>query len=558
MGVPKLSNSPALKPLSRRNSDNVTIPGRRASLSLSIETETAAPTLMLGSPSSSSAPHRSSPDGRAVAGEMNVSMADEKTGLLQDAGSYGLDGGPSGSPGGHVSDKDFVEDWGSEIKCTWRLAWPVILTYVLQICPGMINVMFLGHLGTDELAASTLGTMYVNVTGFSVGLGLATAMDTLCSQAFGANNKRLLGIILQRGLLILLCTCVPVAFIWWFAEPILLFFSQPPAVAHLSGVFIRLSLPGLYPLFVYEVLKKYLQTQGIVKPSMYIAILSNLYNIFANWTLIYGVGLGFRGAPLARASCNWMMVILTLCYIRFSGVHKDSWTGWSKEAFSKWGQFLNLAVPGMLMTCSEWWAFEVLTIAVGIMGTIQLNAQSIILQVIAFSFMAPLGVAVSATIRVGKFLGMARPRAARHSALASLLLIFCIQIATSMALILLRYKIPMIYTQSQEAINHAAHVIPIVAGFQLFDGLQGVCAGILRGCGRQKVGALLNTICYYFVGIPVGLLFAFTFNGGLPGLWWGMFIALFFVSAAAVALIVRTDWSSQSEKAVNRVRANAG
>eukprot|EP01135_Chromosphaera_perkinsii_P006715 Nk52_evm2s564 gene=Nk52_evmTU2s564 len=456
---------------------------------------------------------------------------------------------PGNKSAGHVS-------WGAEITETWSLAWPVIITYLLQIFPGMMNVVFLGHLGVAELGASTLGTMYINVTGLSVGLGLATAMDTLCSQAYGANNKKLLGVILQRGMLILGFISIPVAFVWWFAEPILLACHQPEEVARLSGLFIKLSLPGLYPLFLYELMKKYLQTQGIVKPSMYIAAISNVYNVFVNWLFIYGFNWGFVGAPLARASCNWLMVFITYGYVRWSGVYKDTWGGFTRDAWKNWGQFMNLAVPGMLMTCSEWWAFEVLTIAAGILGTIELNAQSVILQVIVFSYMTPLGVAVSSTIRVGKFLGNGQADAAKHGAKAAIMLILIIQIFTSILTIVFRYNIPKIYTTNQEAINLAAAVIPIVSGFQLFDGVQGVCSGVLRGCGRQKVGAMLNTVCYYFVGIPIGLFFAFTLGLELPGIWWGMFIGLGCVSTAAVVIVLRTDWDAQCIQAAERIHSN--
>eukprot|EP00126_Sphaerothecum_destruens_P015899 Sdes_comp9969_c0_seq1m1532 len=100
--------------------------------------------------------------------------------------------------------------WISEIYETWCLAWSVIASYILQIFPGMVNVVFLGHLGVEALGASTLATMFINVTGLSLGLGLATAMDTLCSQAYGANNKKMLGVILQRGILILTLTSLPI------------------------------------------------------------------------------------------------------------------------------------------------------------------------------------------------------------------------------------------------------------------------------------------------------------------------------------------------------------
>eukprot|EP01135_Chromosphaera_perkinsii_P002714 Nk52_evm82s226 gene=Nk52_evmTU82s226 len=447
--------------------------------------------------------------------------------------------------------------WSCEIRDTWALAWPVIGTFILQILPGITNAIFLGSLGVNELAASTLATMYINVTGMGIGLGLATAMDTLCSQAYGSGNKMMLGVILQRGMLILLAASVPVACSWFWAEPLLLMLGQKPIIAKMSGDFCIHFLPGLFPLFMYEVVKKYLQCQGNVKPCLYIAIVSNLYNIAMNYFLIFTCNIGFLGAPMARASCNWVMLICAVIYIQYTGIHKETWGGWSKQALKGWGQFLKLAIPGMLMTCSEWWAFEAMTLGAGTFGEIQLNAQSVVMQIISISSMVPLGIAVASTIRVGKYLGSGNAEGARRSAIAAIGLIFMVQIVSSILTIVLKFQIPKVYTANEDARAYAAHIIPIVAGFQLFDGVQGVCAGILRGCGRQTTGAILNSVCYYLVGLPMGFIMAYHFHQEVAGLWSGMFVALFLVSSSAVLLIVKTDWENQVHKAQVRLGLKA-
>ena len=443
--------------------------------------------------------------------------------------------------------------WGAEMKETWKLAYSVILSYLLQIFPGMVNVMFLGHLGVNALGASTLATMYINVTGLSLGLGLATAMDTLCSQAYGANNKKMLGVILQRGILILGLISLPIFGIWLMSEPILLAIGQEKDIAHMSAEFIRYSIPGLFPMFLYELMEKYLQTQGIVKPSVYIVICSNIWNVFANWLFIYGLGWGFVGAPIARVTCNWVQCLLMFGYIRFSGVYVDTWDGWSTKCLEKWGQFLALAVPGMLMTCSEWWAFEVLAIAAGILGADSLNAQSIALQVISFSYMTPLGLAVATTIRVGRCLGAGDAHGARRAGLAGVMLAVLTQIVLSIGAISLRFKIPLIYTTNDDVVRLAGQVLPIVCGFLVFDGIQGVSSGVLRGCGRQKTGALLNTVCYYGAGIPLGLFFAFGLHFQLAGIWMGMFLGIMIVSCSMFCVVLYTDWNKQVENASKRI-----
>ena len=246
------------------------------------------------------------------------------------------------------------------------------------------------------------------MTGFAPAFGLATAMDTLCSQAFGANNKKLLGVILQRGLALELALCVPILIIWAFSKQFLLAVGQDAEVVgntevffsggdgavldgmtfsfatELSSTYVWIMMVGLYPLAVYELLKKYLQAQHIVLPQMFVAIAANVWNVFANWFFVYGIGLGFIGAPIARASTNCLLPVLTVLYMKIKMKKSETWGGFSKEALSKWKEFLFLGFPGMIMVCLEFWAFECGAIMAGIMGTTELAAQSVCHLLLAF------------------------------------------------------------------------------------------------------------------------------------------------------------------------------
>ena len=142
-------------------------------------------------------------------------------------------------------------------------------------------------------------------------------------------------------------------------------------------MYVWIMLAGLYPLIAYELLKKYLQAQHIVLPQMFVAIVANLWNVFANWLFVYGLGWGFVGAPIARASTNCLLPVLTIAYIVYTKRHADSWNGWSKEAFVKWKDFLRLGFPGMVMLCLEFWAFEMGAVMAGILGTTELASQSV-------------------------------------------------------------------------------------------------------------------------------------------------------------------------------------
>lgn len=153
----------------------------------------------------------------------------------------------------------------SEIWMLLTLAWPVSAAYLLQMSLGLASVFSLGHLGTNELAASALATMFCNVTGFSISIGFASALDTLCSQAFtGSNDPKALGKHLQRAFLVMLLLSLPISILWLYAENIFLVLGQDPTISALAGEFSAYMIIGLFPNFVNECLKRYLQAQGML------------------------------------------------------------------------------------------------------------------------------------------------------------------------------------------------------------------------------------------------------------------------------------------------------
>lgn len=442
----------------------------------------------------------------------------------------------------------------ADIKQTWSLAWPVICTFLLQMGPGICNVLFLGHLPDPEaLGAGTLSTMYLNITGNTVGMGLATAMDTLCSQAYGAGDKKQVGILLQRCVAIMMVVSIPTIFLWFYAEQLLLMVGQNPKVSAMAGDFCKWSVPGLWGLFLYEPLKKYLQTQGVVKPSMYVAGIANIWCAFSNWLFMYALGWGFLGAPLARASCQWLMVFCLLAYMAWTGAGSDCWGGWSSEAFREWGTFLKLAIPGLIMTCAEFWAFEIQTLFAGYFGTEYLSAQSVIIQIIVVSGMLPMGMGVATSIRVGHYLGQEKAEAAKRAAQSGIIITIIATCITASVAVIFRHHIPYLYTSWEPAVEAAANVIPVVAAFLIFDGTQGCCSGILRGVGKQMIGAGLNAVCYYGIGLPLGYVFGFKLGHKTRGLWEGMFIALALICSTMVTLIMRFDWPEEVRRTKERL-----
>ncbi|KNC86025.1 hypothetical protein SARC_01825 [Sphaeroforma arctica JP610] len=459
----------------------------------------------------------------------------------------------SGESTGLLSGESEDLSWYQDIINTWTLSWPIFGTFMLQVGPGITNIIFLGHLEHEALGAGTLATMFIQITGNSIGQGLATAMDTLASQAYGSGQKKKVGVVLQRGLIILNLASIPMLAMWVNTERILNAVGQDPKIAKMAGDFVWYYTPGLWAMLSYEPLKKFLQAQGIVKPGMYVAAFANVWNIFMNWLLIFGFNWGFLGAPVARITTQWMMVFCLLGYMKFTGAGKECWDGYSPECWQKWGQFFKLAIPGCLMTAAEAWAFEAMTLAAGYMGAEYLAAQSIIMQFAMYTILLPFSIGVAGTIRVGQFLGKGDAKRARRSAWAATILAVISAGLVAAAMISLRYKLPRVYSTWDKAIDIASTIIPIVAFEGVFDAVNICGSGVFRGAGKQMTGFFLNLVAYYVIGLPLGFYMGFGLGWKAYGMWMGMLIALMIIAVVVIIIFFRIDWNEEVENAQRRI-----
>ncbi|KAI9098681.1 mate-domain-containing protein [Phlyctochytrium arcticum] len=386
----------------------------------------------------------------------------------------------------------------TEAKQLLSFAWPISLAYVLQTTLSLGQVVSVGHIGTTELAASSLATMLCNVTGISIGMGMASALDTLCSQAHtGSRDQHSLGRHLQRGIVVMAFLCFPIALLWWHAETLLLLVGQHPEVAKLSGVFTRYALIGLFPSLVNECLKRYLQAQGIMKASLFVIIIAAPINIFLQYLLVWSrFSIGVIGAPIGTALTYCALPILTSLYIRFID-GRQGWGGWDwKEAtdLRQIWEFLKLGIPCVAMTCSEWWAFEIVALAAGIVGSPELAAQTIVLNTCSITYVIPLGLSIGASTRIGNALGAMCPKTARIAGWSCILLALIIAVANSTALISVRHSWGYLLSSEEDVVKLVATILPLAAVFQLSDAIGAAAGGILRGCGRPELGAYVNLI----------------------------------------------------------------
>ncbi|KAK6921242.1 Multi antimicrobial extrusion protein [Dillenia turbinata] len=453
--------------------------------------------------------------------------------------------------GTRVRRKDVIE----EVKKQLWLAGPLISVNVLQFCLQLISVMFVGHLGELALSSASMATSFASVTGNSLMTGMASALDTLCGQSYGAKQYHMLGIHMQRAMLILMLVCVPLSLIWANTGAILIAVGQDEEIASGAEVYASYMIPSIFAYGLLQSLNRFLQTQNIVFPLMISSGITTCLHLMVCWVLVLKSGLGIRGAALANAISYWINVLLLALYVKFSPSCAKTWKGFSKEALHNIPTFLGLAIPSAVMVCLEMWSFEMTVLLSGLLPNPKLETSvlSISLNTAATVWMIPFGLSGAVSTRVSNELGAGHPQAARLAVFVVLVMVITEGIVVALALILIRNIWGYAYTNETEVINYLAIMMPIVSISHLFDGLQSILSGVARGCGWQKVGAFVNLGSYYLVGIPSAVLLAFVLHIGGQGLWLGMICALVVQVISFSIITIRTNWDEEARKATERV-----
>ncbi|XP_061961219.1 protein DETOXIFICATION 49-like [Populus nigra] len=230
-----------------------------------------------------------------------------------------------------------------EARCIAIIALPMILTGLLLYSRSMISMLFLGRLGELALAGGSLAIGFANITGYSILSGLSMGMEPICGQAFGAKRYKLLGITLQRTILLLFLTSISIAFLWFNMKKILLFCGQEDDIATEAQFYTLYSLPDLIHQSILHPLRIYLRTQSITLPLTFCAALSILLHIPINYLLVSVLNLGIKGVALSEVWTNFSLVGSLIIYVMISGVYKKTWGGISLECFKGWKSLLNLA-----------------------------------------------------------------------------------------------------------------------------------------------------------------------------------------------------------------------
>nr|XP_018621872.1 protein DETOXIFICATION 40-like isoform X2 [Nicotiana tomentosiformis] len=385
---------------------------------------------------------------------------------------------------------------------------------------------------------------------------MGSAVETLCGQAFGAKKFDMLGVYLQRSTILLTLTGILLTFVYIFCKPILIFLGESERIASAAALFVYGLIPQIFAYAFNFPIQKFLQAQSIVAPSAYISAATLALHLVMSWVVIYKIGLGLLGASLILSLSWWIIVIGQFVYIVKSERCRQTWKGFSLQAFSGLPVFFKLSAASAVMLCLETWYFQVVVLLAGLLENpeLSLDALSICMTISGWVFMISVGFNAAASVRVSNELGARHPKSAAFSVIVVTSWSFILSVIAAAIVLALRNLISYAFTGGEVVAAAVSDLCPLLAISLILNGIQPVLSGVAVGCGWQTFVAYVNVGCYYIVGVPVGVLLGFHFKLGAKGIWSGMLGGTVMQTIILIWITARTDWNKEVESAQYRLK----
>ncbi|KAI3684860.1 hypothetical protein L6452_34087 [Arctium lappa] len=454
---------------------------------------------------------------------------------------------------------DFFVQFGVESKKLWYLAGPAIFTSVCQYSLGAITQTFAGHVGTLDLAAVSVENSVI--AGFSLGImvGMGSALETLCGQAFGAGQVDMLGTYMQRSWVILFVTALIMLPLYLFATPLLLLIGQKESISNLAGKMALWMIPQLFAYAFNYPIAKFLQAQSKIMAMSYISAVALVLHTIFSWLFMLKLEWGLWGGALVLNFSWWFMVVAQMIYI-LSGTCGRAWSGFSWAAFTNiWG-FVKLSFASAIMLCLETWYFMALILFAGYLknAEVAVDALSICTNIVGWAIMVALGFNAAVSVRVSNELGAAHPRTAKFSIVVVIMSSFIVGILLAILLAIFRHQYPAIFADSLEVQQAVYTLTPLLGACLIINNIQPALSGVAIGAGWQAEIAYINIACYYIFGIPLGLALGFAADFGVMGIWIGMLTGTVVQTLILFWICYRTNWDKEASMAEDRIRRWAG
>jgi MATE family multidrug resistance protein len=417
---------------------------------------------------------------------------------------------------------------------------------------GVVDTLMVGRIGVEALAAAAMANAWIYGV-LLAGQGMVHGADPILTQCHGARDGEGVALAFQRALVLSLGVSVVMAALMFLTQEFLVGVGQDPGLAAEAHRYTLVQIPSIPFFMAFVAVRQYLQGRGIMRPAMWVILFANVFNVVANWALIFGnlgmPAMGLYGAGIATALSRIVILVGLVGFVWGFGLHRGAWVPWSRRALDRAEivRILAFGIPVAAHMSLEVWAFSAGTLLAGRLGPVALAAHTIVLNMAALAFMLPLGISQGAVTRVGNLLGEGDLLGARRATWVAVALGAGVMTLSAFAFVTLRHLLPRLYTPAQEVIAMAALVLPIAAVFQVFDGIQVVGCGVLRGMGRTRPAAWFNFVGYWVLGLPIAAWLGLSRGWGLEGIWWGLALGL---ATVAVSIVIWLRFRGPERSAV--------
>lgn len=441
-------------------------------------------------------------------------------------------------------------NWRPELRAMVALAVPVVLSELGWMAMGVVDTMMVGRLGPAAIGAVALGNA-VFYTPSIFGIGLMLGLDTLVSQAYGRRDHDECHRWLAQGVYLACSVSVPIMVGIWMASFGFAHFGITAEVARPASTYLRLLNWGTLPLLLYGSTRRYLQGVGQVRVITLTYVFANLVNWFGDWVLIYGK-LGFPALGVNGSAISTVFARLTMAaaLLGFAWRYERSrghplFRHWAAPQAGRLKRLLQLGAPAAGQILVEVGAWNLATFSAGYLNPVALATHQIVLNYASVTYMVPLGISAAAAVSVGHALGAGDTARAQRAGWMALALGTSFMLLAAIVFLLWPRPLIAIFSRDPRVLAVGPALLGIVAAFEVFDGIQTVSTGALRGLGETRAPMWANLIAYFVLGLPLGFFLCFVLHWGIYGLWIGLTLALIVV---ALALLAR--WKKDSARQI--------
>ncbi|PIN20920.1 putative membrane protein, predicted efflux pump [Handroanthus impetiginosus] len=442
-----------------------------------------------------------------------------------------------------------------ESKKIWRVAMPSVISRVASFGTIVVTQGFVGHISSTDLAGyalvQTLSVRFVN----GILIGMASATETLCGQAFGAKQNHMMGIYLQRSWFIDLITLTILLPVFIFAKQIFNLLGEEEAIAKSAGYLSLWFIPFIYALIFGLTIQMYLQAQQKNMIIAWLSALQFLIHFLLSWLFVHVLDLGIPGAMGALCVSSWFLVFGEFVYI-FGGWCPDTWKGFTLAAFKDLLPVMKLSISSGLMICLELWYYAILVLLAGYVknAEVAISAFSICLNISCWIIMIILGIMGAACVRVANELGRGDAKAAKFSIKVLMSTSSLIGLVFWIICLVYSKQIGYLFTNEEEVAETVSDLSILLAFTVLLGSIYPVLSGVAVGAGLQTKVALINLICFYVIGLPIGAVLGYVFHLQVQGIWLGLTSGVATQTLALSFMIWRTNWDEEVSKASARLK----